>query len=128
MQPFSRYSKKEKPEVPKCQMLAANILKLILLESPNLQIVLSSLVSNPISPIESLNHVSNNKMPSLKSSCIGEILPYPSFRQVKFCKICPMFMTPCVFDSNAPHYAPYHSPNSLYRTRCDPYGRSDVTT
>ena len=27
MQPFTRYSRKEKPEVPKCQMLAANILK-----------------------------------------------------------------------------------------------------
>ena len=29
LQPFSRYSTKEKPEVPKCQMLAANILKLM---------------------------------------------------------------------------------------------------
>ena len=27
LQPFTRYSTKEKPEVPKCQMLAANILK-----------------------------------------------------------------------------------------------------
>ena len=27
LQPFSRYSTKEKPEAPKCQMLAANILK-----------------------------------------------------------------------------------------------------
>ena len=27
LQPFTRYSRKEKPEVPKCQMLAANILK-----------------------------------------------------------------------------------------------------
>ena len=27
LQPFTRYSTNEKPEVPKCQMLAANILK-----------------------------------------------------------------------------------------------------
>ena len=27
LQPFTRYSTKEKPEVPKCQMSAANILK-----------------------------------------------------------------------------------------------------
>ena len=30
LQPFTRHSRKEKPEVPKCQMLAANILKMIL--------------------------------------------------------------------------------------------------
>ena len=30
LQPFTRYSTKEKPEVPKCQMLAANILNLCL--------------------------------------------------------------------------------------------------
>ena len=29
LQPFTRYSRKEKPEVPKCQMLAANIFKLL---------------------------------------------------------------------------------------------------
>ena len=28
LQPFTRYSRKEKTEAPKCQMLAANILKL----------------------------------------------------------------------------------------------------
>ena len=28
LQPFTRYSTKEKPEVPKCQMLAANILNI----------------------------------------------------------------------------------------------------
>ena len=38
LQPFTRYSTKEKPEVPKCQMLAANILK-VRLEARTLNLI-----------------------------------------------------------------------------------------
>ena len=45
MPPFTRYSTKEKPEVPKCQMLAANILKGMTVKNEKKMIVLDLLVN-----------------------------------------------------------------------------------
>ena len=43
-----------------------SIFQLILLDPPKLIIALSNLVNNPISPIKSLNQMSNNKITSFK--------------------------------------------------------------
>ena len=68
-----------------------SIFQLILLDPPKLIIALSSLVNNPISPIKSLNQMSNNKITSFKlprtdyhPTCIGDIFPYPLFQTSEF--------------------------------------------
>ena len=57
-----------------------SIFQLILLDPPKLIIALANLVNNPISPIKSLNQMSNNKITSFKlprtdyhPTCIGDI-------------------------------------------------------
>ena len=68
-----------------------SIFQLFLLDPPKLIIALSNLVNNPISPIKSLNQMSNNKITSFKlprtdyhPTCIGDIFPYPLFQTSEF--------------------------------------------
>ena len=68
-----------------------SIFQLILLDPPKLIIALANLVNNPISPIKSLNQMSNSKITSFKlprtdyhPTCIGDIFPYPLFQTSEF--------------------------------------------
>ena len=78
--------------------------QLILLDPPKLIIALSNLVNNPISPIKSLNQMSNNKITLFKLPrtdyplpVLGIFSPTPSFRPVNFRKICLKSGPPCIF-------------------------------
>ena len=68
-----------------------SIFQLILLDPQKLIIALSNLVNNLISPIKSLNQMSNNKITSFKlprtdyhPNRIGDIFPYPLFQTSEF--------------------------------------------